>query len=62
MPEEARLVFMVSEEFKGKPIMVYGYKKKDDLSYTCSLLILIHDGVASVRGFTSNNLLLRRDF
>jgi len=53
---------MVSEEFKGKPIMVYGYKKKDDLSYTCSLLILIHDGVASVRGFTSNNLLLRRDF
>jgi len=60
--EGKNLMFIVSEELKGKPIMVYGYKKKDDLSYLCSLMVLIHGGVASVHGFTSNELLLRNDF
>jgi len=55
-------MFMVNEELRGKPVMVYGYKRKEDLSYACSLLVLIQGDVASVHGFTSNELLLRSDF
>ncbi len=59
---EGKPVFMVSEELKGKPIMVYGYKRKADLSYTCSRTVLIDGSVASVHGFTSKSLLLKNDF